>query len=211
MIRSLDDGSSLHNAMMFDFHTHIPRRNAIVDIDPVDRPTGHGNILRKGYTYSVGIHPWNVYRFTASDIRALRSLAAEPRVIAIGECGLDPNIPEKAVAIEANSLPAPTARLPRHEILTAQTALLKLHCRLSETFSKPLILHIVKSFPEIIALKKLWKPTQPWIVHGFRGKPQLARELISHGFYLSFGRRYNPASFALTPPSRLLRETDGME
>ncbi|MBD5300004.1 MAG: hypothetical protein HDS17_00830 [Bacteroides sp.] len=197
--------------MMFDSHTHILRRNAIVDIDPADSPPAAcGTLLRKGYTYSVGIHPWNVYRFTPDNLRLLRALAAEPSVIAIGECGLDPNLPEKYVAVEGGNLFAGAARLSRHEILTAQTELLKMHYGLSETLGKPLILHIVKSFPEIIALKRLWKPAQPWIVHGFRGKPQLARELLNHGFYLSFGQRYNPLSLALTPPSRLLRETDEM-
>lgn len=91
-----------------------------------------------------------------------------------------------------------------------ETELLRYHYELSETLGKPLILHIVKSFPEIIALKKQWKPAQPWIIHGFRGKPQLARELLAHGFHLSYGKKYNPASLALTPASRLLRETDEM-
>lgn len=186
--------------MMFDAHTHVLRRNAIVDIDPVGRSVGCGAILRSGYTYSVGIHPWNVFRFTSTDLLALRALAAEPQVIAIGECGLDPNLHD-----------GPGGCLDRAEILAAQTPLLRFHYELSERLGKPLILHIVKSFPEIIALKKLWKPVQPWIVHGFRGKPQLARELLNQGFYLSFGTRYNPDSLALTPPSRLLRETDEMK
>lgn len=237
---------------MIDAHTHRLKRNAIVNIDPVDirqpqtPPTpsqlpastpillpGCFPVLLPGYTYSVGIHPWNVFTVTPADLRLLRALAADPRVLAIGECGLDPNLPaassrsaarERAEAPGAASLSARFVSVEgfspqskklqpqnsRAEILAAQTALLRIHYELSETLRKPLILHIVKSFPEIIALRKQWKPTQPWIIHGFRGKPQLARELLAHGFHLSYGKKYNPASLAITHASRLLRETDEM-
>lgn len=259
---------------MIDAHTHRLKRNAIVNIDPVDirqpqtPPTpsqlpastpillpGCSPVLLPGYTYSVGIHPWNVFTVTPADLRLLHALVADPRVLAIGECGLDPNLPaassrsaarERAEAPGAASLSArfvsvegfspqsnnlqsnnlhsksphsknPFSQIPqkapnfsRTEILAAQTALLRIHYELSETLRKPLILHIVKSFPEIIALRKQWKPTQPWIIHGFRGKPQLARELLAHGFHLSYGKKYNPASLAITHASRLLRETDEM-
>ncbi len=189
---------------MFDSHTHILKRNAIVDLDPVDLIATNRKpspILRKGYYYSVGIHPWNYHRVTPASLRLLRALAAEPQILAIGECGLD-TICNSGHAIERGMSSS------RSEIIQAQTTLLRYHYTLSETLRKPLILHIVKAFPEIIALKKQWRPTQPWIIHGFRGKPQLARELLAHGFHLSFGKKYNPASLALTPPSRLLHETD---
>ena len=230
---------------MFDSHTHILKRNAIVDLDPVDLIATNRKpspILRKGYYYSVGIHPWNYHRVTPSSLRLLRALAAEPQILAIGECGLDTLCPhgcEYSPSIHTNRAPFSDNQTPplsdihydslsgnqdsaqqsakahreafhasRSEIIQAQTTLLRYHYTLSETLRKPLILHIVKAFPEIIALKKQWRPTQPWIIHGFRGKPQLARELLAHGFHLSFGKKYNPASLARTPPSRLLHETD---
>ena len=180
---------------MFDSHTHILKHNAVVNLDPVDLRGGVR--LRKGYSYSVGIHPWNVFATRPTDLLSLRALAIEPAVLAIGECGLD----AKLTDAEGRS---------REGILSAQTQLLHFHFRLSEQLAKPLILHIVKAFPEIINLKRQWRPTQPWIIHSFRGKPQLARELLDHGFYLSFGEKYNPESFDLTPASRRLRETDAL-
>lgn len=198
---------------MFDSHTHRLSRNAIVDLDPVDMRQGvrkNTPVLLRGYTYSVGIHPWNVFSVTPADLRLLRSLAASPSVIAIGETGLDAiSVPKITLPASPGlfSSPSPSTRA---EILASQTALLQIHYGLSEALRKPLILHIVKAFPEIIALKKSWRPSCPWIIHGFRGKPQLARELLAHGFYLSFGSKYNPEALALTPPSRLLRETDAM-
>lgn len=180
--------------MYIDAHTHALRRNAVVDIDPVVlagtavvRP-----VFLKGYMYSVGIHPWNVFHTSERALRLLRSLAASPSVVAIGECGLDP------VGTGTD----------RAETMEAQMLLLRRHVALSETLRRPLILHIVRAYPEIICLKKEMRPAQRWIIHGFRGKPQLARELLGHGFTLSYGRRYNPESMAVTPPGRLLRESD---
>lgn len=49
----------------------------------------------------------------------------------------------------------------------------------------------------------------PWIIHGFRGKKQLAEQLLDRGFYLSFGARYHPeALHAAWTAGRLLLETD---
>lgn len=200
-----------------DTHTHHTRHNALVDIDPVElrlRHTGHagsdsnaGNnaVLRRGYTYSVGIHPWNCLRATRKDLLMLRALAAEPCVKAIGETGLDTlhKFPELA---EGNA--APDSKDVLNDLLKVQMELLKYHVTLSEELGKPLILHVVKQFGEIIRLKRELRPAQPWIIHGFRGKPELARELLRHGFYLSYGEKFNPASVAVTPQFRLLVETD---
>ena len=222
------------SAITFDAHTHSERRNALIDLDPVDltarQATGAAPYralvedkflsrlrracslssvaftpaFRLGFLYSVGIHPWNYRRVTPAALRLLRALAAEPQVRAIGECGLDPlvQVPRQ------QSCAATHPQLTRAEILRDQTRLLHFHFELSERLGKPLLLHIVRAFPEIIALRRQWRPSQPWIIHGFRGKPQLARELLAHGFHLSYGLKYNPESFALTPPGRSLRETD---
>ena len=47
-----------------------------------------------------------------------------------------------------------------------------------------------------------------WIIHGFRGNKEVAQSLIRHGFYLSFGEKYQEEALAVTPPERLLLETD---
>jgi len=185
-----------------DSHTHHLRLNATVNIDPVDvSENRHRRIicpLRKGYTYSVGIHPWNSLRAGIRDLLMLRALAADPKVVAIGETGFDTlhrNTP-------SDQLTTPT------ELLKIQIELLRIHICLSEELQKPLILHIVKRFPEIIRIRTELRPTQPWIIHGFRGKPQLAKELLCHNFHLSYGEKFNPASVAITPSARLHIETD---
>ena len=41
------------------------------------------------------------------------------------------------------------------------------------------------------------RPQQQWIIHGFRGKPQQAQQLLDNGFQLSFGEHFNADSLAL--------------
>lgn len=137
----------------------------------------------------MGIHPWHTSpdSLTPDSLTALDAAASDPAVVAIGETGID--------------------RLRGADINT-QLRILEHHVALSEQRSLPLILHIVKAFPEIIALKRRLRPAQPWIIHGFRGKPQLAKQLLDHGFHLSFGEHFNPLSVAITPADRLHFETD---
>ncbi len=59
-----------------------------------------------------------------------------------------------------------------------------------------------------MALKKELKPTQPWIIHGFRGKPQQAGQLLRAGFNLSLGPNFNPETARVIPSDRLHIETD---
>ena len=62
-------------------------------------------------------------------------------------------------------------------------------------------------------LKKQLSPRQAWIIHGFIGKTALAKQLLQHGCYLSFGkallhRQQTRDSLAITPLDRLFLETD---
>lgn len=132
--------------------------------------------------YSVGTHPW--YSDRAADTTRLLTL---PNVVAVGEVGLD------------------KLRGPSIEV---QTRVLRKWLEEAERHRMPVILHVVKAVPEIMALKKELRPTVPWIIHGFRGKPETARQLLEKGFYISLGEKYNPHTAAIIPPERLFAETD---
>ena len=82
------------------------------------------------------------------------------------------------------------------------------HVRLSESLQKPLLLHVVKSLDEVLAVRKSEKPTMPWIWHGFRGNRQVAETVVGKGFYLSVGERFNEEAVRVIPTERLLLETD---
>ena len=79
---------------------------------------------------------------------------------------------------------------------------------LAEDFERPMTLHVVRAFDLILEAHKRHRPRRKWTIHGFRGKPALAQQLLDAGFDLSFGRHYNPEAFALTPPHRRHRESD---
>lgn len=145
-----------------DIHTHDTSRaldgDAIVCVEP-------GAELIAGGTYSVGIHPWSTERpVTLGQLRALVSAARDPRVVAIGECGFD--------------------RLRGGDADT-QRRLFDFHARLAERVGKPLIIHAVKSVQELMDARRRIAPTVEWVIHGFRGKPELARQLQRAGYKLS--------------------------
>lgn len=136
------------------------------------------------YVYAVGYHPWNASDFNEQRLEEEASL---PSTVAIGETGLD-------------VLRGPSAQV--------QEAAFRRHIELSERLGKPLIIHCVRAFDRLLAIKKEMRPLQPWIIHGFSRKPELARQLLDAGCYLSLGPRFNPATAAIIPADRLLIETD---
>ena len=167
-----------------DIHTHhpAPQPEAVVSVAPGRfSPVG-------GQLYSVGIHPWDTDReMTPEDWEMLEEIAAKPEVAAIGECGLD--------------------KL-RGGPLFRQLNVLERQISLSEKLNKPLIIHDVKYHDVITGLKRDLNPRQKWVIHGFRGKPSIAKMMTEVGIYLSFGEKFNPETPAMVPPEFILAETD---
>lgn len=115
--------------------------------------------------YSAGIHPWDTAAVAAeADWQALETLAADPRVAAIGECGLD--------ALRGGS----------QEV---QEKIFRRQADLAERVGKFMIIHCVRRYGLLMELHRELRPSQPWIVHGFRGKPELARQLLREGIQIS--------------------------
>lgn len=178
--------------MFINIHTHHPNGHAgTLEIENL-----HFEQLGSGLTpyYSAGLHPWFLTENTASAAAAwLQEKAAQPQVLAIGEAGLD-----KITA-------APW---------TLQLSAFETCVGISELSNKPLIIHCVRAYAEIVALKKQWKPRQPWILHGFNKNIQTADMLLQAGCILSFGKAlFNQNSHAASvlasiPATSLLLETD---
>jgi len=179
----IDIRDCIEKSMIKDIHTHdLNSTEGIISIEP-----SQAGIIEKGRYYSVGIHPWHLTESFGDGIKIMERLVSRPEVVMVGECGLDGvcGAPEEL-----------------------QESAFKAQAALSERVEKPLLIHCVRRFPQLLALKREMAPRQKWIIHGFRGKPQLAAELIRHGFYLSVGERFNPASLEVIPRERLLVETD---
>lgn len=92
--------------------------------------------------------------------------------------------------------------------LAEQEAAFRCHVSESEQAGKPLVIHCVKTLEEILRVRKEMQPRQPWIMHGFRGKPQQLQSLFSAGIYVSFGLHYNKESLVLCPLEMMFLETD---
>lgn len=165
----------------FDIHTHNKECNSLSSI-----LNSNGYIT--GRRISMGIHPWNISSDWEKQFAIIRANACKENVCAIGECGTD-------------KLKSPANEELQQEVFRA-------HATLAEEAGKPLIIHCVKGIDTIIALRKEISPKQAWIIHGFRGKPQQAEQLIKNGFYISFGDKFNIDSVKATPLERLFIESD---
>ncbi len=167
-----------------DIHSHCLSAGADTIINVPLHIDPWGDIAH----FSYGIHPWDT---ADADIDAMLSrveaLAADPRVVAIGETGLD---------------------ALRGAPLDVQERIFLRHAAIAERVGKPLIIHAVRTAARLAELCRLQRPAVPWIIHGFRGKPQFARQLLAAGLSLSLGTIHNPETAAIVPPGRLYRETD---
>lgn len=137
--------------------------------------------------YSVGLHPWSLPSELHPALERVKELARLPQVAAIGESGLD----------SVNGAP-----------MFLQLQSFKAHALLAEELRKPLIVHNVKCTQEICQLRREWKATVPWVIHGFRGKASVLKMLLDAGCHISIGERFNAAVLPLIPTDRLLAETD---
>lgn len=166
-----------------DIHTHTPAPGALYSVDAYSQEPPPS----EGY-FSIGFHPWGSSRMPdTEEWQRFETLAQDPRCLAIGECGID---------------------IPKGGPLYLQMNLLRQQAELAERLGKPLIIHSVKAHDQIAGMRREMHPVQEWIIHGFRGKPSIARIFLDAGCSLSFGDRYNPESFAITPPDRRYSETD---
>lgn len=151
-----------------DIHTHeAKQKDGVIAIQSLSLTESTFLAMPKTKPISIGIHPWYGHlEELPKSMKYLNVLAKQNNVQLIGECGLD--------------------KL-RGEEIPKQLQMLEAQINLAEELKKPVILHCVKAFDELIALKKRLKPSVPMIIHGFNKKYEMAQQLMAHGFYLSFG------------------------
>ena len=135
---------------------------------------------QSGGWYSVGIHPWHIGRSgggysgvegpVASRVCGLEELVRHPQVLAVGEAGLDK-----------------LADAP----MDLQVEVFRCQACLAEEVGKPLVIHLVKAVDELLKVKRDLRPSNPWIIHGFRGG---AGGGISETWLLPFIRGEIPGS-----------------
>lgn len=155
-----------------------------------------------GDAYALGIHPLYMPQASDADLEALDATLAglrdDPRLVAVGEIGLDFFVP---------ALCEPAMRERQERFYRAQLRLARKH-------GLPVILHVRRSADVLLRhLREL--PTGGGIAHAFNGSTEQARAFNAQGFALGFGgavtfesaRRLRTLATEL-PMSALVLETD---
>ena len=147
----------------FDAHTH----KVSVDKNVFSILNTDLNSTDFTKSFSIGIHPWfiNVEKMEAV-LLIVEEKLKQANCLALGECGLD--------------------KMTKADF-EVQKYVFRKQILASEKCQKPLLIHCVKAYPEIINLKKEIKPRQNWIIHGFNKNLQVAQSLLKNGIILSFG------------------------
>ena len=146
--------------------------------------------------FSIGIHPWYINESRIEeDLQIIEEKIPLQNCLALGECGLDKRI---EIPIEI------------------QKQVFEKQLRLAIKYKKPVILHCVSAYQEIIEIKKRLQVDVPMIIHGFSKNKQVAKSLLDNGFYLSFGKYLLrnlelESVFASVPNDKFFLETDTME
>ncbi|MBN2174995.1 MAG: TatD family hydrolase [Bacteroidales bacterium] len=159
-----------------DIHTHQePKgidRVGVVNLYPDKIP----EVRKDGY-YSLGLHPWFIPEKGLDNLfKILEENALMPEIVAIGECGLDK-----------------LSKCP----MNVQQKVFERQIEIAEQVQKPLIIHCVHAFNELVQTKMHSKSIVEWIVHGFNSNTMVADMLLRHEIYLSFGKAlFNPQSNA---------------
>lgn len=148
---------------------------------------------------AAGIHPHAAARLDDGVLARIRGLAAEGRIRAVGETGLD--YYERYL----ERTPAPV----QHRAFEAQLALA---CELG----LPVIVHCREAFEDVLAMVRPWAGRLDGVFHCFSGTREEAAAVLELGFHLSFT---GPLTFkkadelravaACVPLERTLLETDG--
>lgn len=140
--------------------------------------------------FSVGIHPKNIDENWEKHFEAFKKISLQDNCLAIGECGLD-----ALIDIDAN----------------LQKTVFERQILWANEIQKPVIIHCVKRFQELIPFQKLAEV--PLIIHGFNKRKSVTDEMLKHGFFLSFGKSvlYNLSLQSILkeiPIDKIFLETD---
>lgn len=178
--------------MLYNLHTHNYSNDATI-FEVVNRYPYE--VIDVPY-FSTGIHPWHIDESRVEEHLAIIEQRLQmDNCLALGECGLDKRI---EIPIEV------------------QQAIFEKQLRLAKKYNKPVVLHLVAAFQELLEITARIQPNVPMVVHGFSKNSQLAKQLLDKGFYLSFGKYLlrNPelsSVFAQVSDNQFFLETDTIE
>ncbi|QZT37128.1 TatD family hydrolase [Halosquirtibacter xylanolyticus] len=174
-----------------NIHTHSNLSSDQTNIISIySHSIGDSRCITRGY-YSIGVHPWDVESLSIEAVeQKIMAYLQDERCVAIGEIGLDYH------------------RNLDHDL---QRKVFGVQLRLANKCHKPVILHVVKSYHDILSY---WKENQGvWIFHAFQGSEEFMLRFIDAPVYFSLGiREVNRLKkmnlIHLIPLDKLFLETD---
>ena len=199
------DTHAHYNADRFDSDrdtvlSALPGDGVGLVVDPgCDLPSSQAAVaLAEKYSHmyaAVGIHPEDCAGFQDGDLAELRQLLRHPKVVAIGEIGLDYYWEENP---------------PRD----FQQTVFRKQLALASELDLPVIVHDREAHGDSLAIIQEF-PTVTGVFHCFSGSPEMAAELLKRGWYLGFdgpitykNAKRAPEVAAITPLDRMVVETD---
>jgi TatD DNase family protein len=148
----------------------------------------------EGVFATAGMHPHDADGFDAEAARRIEELLLDPRVVGVGECGLD----------------FFRMRSPVED----QIRCLKTHIAWSNESGKPMVVHVRDAWPEVLRVLDEGSAERV-VIHCFSGDAQIARECAERGYWISFAgnvtypkNEHLRQAAAVTPADRILTETD---
>lgn len=153
--------------VMVRAHRSGVQKMLLVGIDPHDSERAvNVSLTNEGLFASIGIHPQKAAEFSPEDVFNLRTLALNPKVIAIGETGFD------------------LFRSPESEDL--QRELFFSHIELAVELALPLVIHDRDAHSKTLSvLDRMNAWNLGGVFHCFSGDIHMASYVLDHGFYLS--------------------------
>jgi TatD DNase family protein len=148
----------------------------------------------EGVFATAGVHPHDAYTFDAAASARVEELLHDPRVVAVGECGLD------------------WFRMlsPRED----QIRTLRTHIALSNETGKPLVVHVRDAWEDVLRILQE-DEAERVVIHCFSGDAAIARACAERGYWISFAgnvtypkNEHLRQAAVVTPKDRLLVETD---
>ena len=165
------------------------------DVDSSRRAVELADIYPERIRAAVGIHPNASGRAGSEDVSAIEALLEHPRVVAVGETGLDYHHDQ-----------SPTQQ---------QKHMFRQHLQLSAKRNKPVIIHSRQAEEETLELLRTADDSLRGVRHCFDGSAQLADEFLDLGLYISFtalvtrnGQEKLKDAARHMPEDRILVETD---
>jgi TatD DNase family protein len=178
-----------------DIHTHHLKKDSYTfSIFNISLPC---NDLPEDIYFSAGWHPWYIGAFDLIQIEnTLEEITHHKNVIVIGECGLD----------RAINTP-----------IEKQYEVFMFHIELAKKYGKPLIIHCVRAYSDLLEILKNERFEGRFVLHNFNGNQFQIDSFLKFEAYFSFGRQLIRPDRKLTdsmkyiPIERIFLETDDSE